>query len=123
MARAWRTACVAAERHGQTPVKHHDLHERLYTPLWGTTIGTIGWRDDPPGCETMDQFVTRTSAALTAVLAAPAPSGDIAVVSHGGLLVALMAQLGVELAPEARRNATPLLFTHDVGSWRAERLS
>lgn len=122
MARAWRTASLVAAHHGLAPERDDDIQERLYRALWRQPIGDIGWPDDPPGCEPLADFVARVTQGLARALAAPAPRGDVLVVAHGGILLVLKAQLGVETTETMRRNATPLLFERAAGAWRATML-
>lgn len=123
MARAWRTASLAAEPHGVAPRPAADLAERLYAALFGQPNTGFDWAHDPPGCETLAAFVGRVCGGLAQALAPPLPAtGERLVVAHGGVLLVLTAVLDLELPPEMHKNATPLRFERQGGSWTAQRL-
>jgi broad specificity phosphatase PhoE len=119
MARAWRTANVAAAHHTLLPEPEAMLQERFYMALAGTPVGTLNWQDDPPGCETLARFVHRTARGLNETIAAHAGRrGDLLIVSHGGILLVLAAMAGI--APDdasLRRNAVPILVTRQNNRW------
>ena len=120
MARAWRTANVVAVHHGRLPEPEAMLQERFYMALAGKPVGQLDWRADPPGCETLARFVMRTARGLIeAVSEHDAGSGDLLIVSHGGILLVLAAMAGIAPDDESlRRNAVPLLVTRHGGQWR-----
>jgi probable phosphoglycerate mutase len=123
MARAWRTASVAAAHHGLAPQPEHDIRERVYTALFGRPNHDFDWAHDPEGCETLLEFVTRVRRGLvTALAAAPAAGHERLVVAHGGVLLVLTAMLDLTLPQEMHRNATPLRFRRMAGGWAAERI-
>jgi probable phosphoglycerate mutase len=121
MARAWRTANVVAEACRVRPEAEPDLRERLFTALWGTPVGTIDWAHDPVGCETLAEFVARVQRGARAAHDRHAGNrrGELLLVAHGGVLLALCAWLGVPVSEEMRGNAQPIHFERDAGSWRA----
>ena len=120
MMRAWRTAAVVTDGRDVTPEPDAALQERMYMGLFGTPVGTLDWRADPPACETLATFVHRTGHALTRWMSLEDdPEGDLLVVSHGGVLLVLAALTGVDLHTELRRNATPILFSRTTGGWEA----
>lgn len=120
MMRAWRTAAVVTDGRDVTPEPDAALQERMYMGLFGTPVGTLDWRVDPPACETLATFVHRTGHALSRWMATEDdPEGDLLIVSHGGVLLVLAALTGVDLHTELRRNATPILFSRTSGGWEA----
>jgi broad specificity phosphatase PhoE len=120
MMRAWRTAAVVTDGRDLLPEPDGGLQERLYVGLFGTPVGTLDWRVDPPACESLATFVHRTGHALSRWLAMEDdPDGDLLLVSHGGVLLVLAALTGVDVHTELRRNATPILFTRSSSGWEA----
>ena len=120
MMRAWRTAAVVTDGRDVTPEPDAALQERMYMGLFGTPVGTLDWRVDPPACERLSTFVHRTGHALSRWMAQEDdPEGDVLIVSHGGVLLVLAALTGVDLHTELRRNATPILFSRTTGGWEA----
>ncbi len=118
--RAWRTAAVVTDGRDITPEPDAALQERMYIGLFGTPVGTLDWRVDPPACESLETFVHRTGHGLSRWLAREDdPEGDLLLVSHGGVLLVLAALTGVDLHTELRRNATPILFQRASGGWEA----
>jgi probable phosphoglycerate mutase len=124
MARAWRTASLAAAPHGLAPQPEHRIRERVFTALFGQPNQDFDWAKDPPGCETLEAFVTRVRAGLADALAAPAPTPgrERLVVAHGGVLLVLTAMLDLTLPGALHRNATPLRFRRAGAAWQAERI-
>lgn len=123
MARAWRTASVAAAHHGLAPQPEHDIRERVYTALFGRPNHDFDWAHDPEGCETLAEFVTRVRRGLVnALTAAPGNGHERLVVAHGGVLLVLTAMLDLTLPQDLHRNATPLRFRRSAGTWTAERI-
>lgn len=120
MMRAWRTAAVVTDGRDIVPEPDAALQERMYMGLFGTPVGTLDWRVDPPACESLATFVHRTGHALSRWMALEDdPEGDLLIVSHGGVLLVLAALTGVDLHTELRRNATPILFSRTTGGWEA----
>lgn len=120
MMRAWRTAAIVTDGRDITPEPDAALQERLYMGLFGTPVGALDWRQDPPACERLETFVHRTGHALSRWLSLEDdPDGDLLIVSHGGVLLVLAALTGVDLGTELRRNATPILFTRSSAGWEA----
>jgi broad specificity phosphatase PhoE len=119
MARAWRTAQIVCEPHALLAEPDGALQERLFLSLAGKPVGTLDWAVDPDGCERLGTFVDRSARSLARVIASAPAAGETAVVSHGGVLLVALAMFGLELAPEARRNALPILFERSGGRWRA----
>lgn len=95
------------------------LRERHFGTLIGTSSADIDWDCAPDGGETLDQFVTRTLAALAEAVAHPAP---VLVVAHGGTLHVLAAALGVSASPALLANAQPLRFDREGQGWRVTPL-
>lgn len=123
MARAWRTASLAAAPHALTPQPDDRIRERVFTALFGQPNQDFDWGHDPPGCETLDEFVTRVRGGLADALAThAAPGRERLVVAHGGVLLVLTALLGVDLDADLHRNATPLRFRRATGGWDAQRI-
>ena len=121
MARAWRTAHLVCAACAIAPRQEPDLRERLFTALWGTPVGSIDWALDPEGCETLAAFVQRVCRGVRVAHRrhAEAGRGELLLVAHGGVLLALCAWLGVEVADAMRKNAQPIRFRRDAGRWRA----
>jgi glucosyl-3-phosphoglycerate phosphatase len=114
MPRAWRTAEIIAAPHGLSPVPSGDLRERWFGSLVGTAIAAIDWGYDPPGGQTLVDFVARTRAGFTVALT---EGLGTMIVAHGGNLRVLSNGLGVALPPEMGANASPLLFERAGASW------
>ncbi|MBM3521422.1 MAG: histidine phosphatase family protein [Alphaproteobacteria bacterium] len=124
MARAWRTAALAAEPHGLAPREEPEIQERVYTALFGQPTHDFDWARDPPGCEGLGEFVTRVRGGLTRALnTAPPETGLRLIVAHGGVLLVLTAMTGLTLPSELQRNATPLRFERNAGGWRASAIA
>lgn len=120
MARAWRTASVAAEPHGLSPRAEPGIQERVYTALFGEPNRDFDWGHDPAGCESLADFVMRVRGGLTRALnTEPPATGLRLVVAHGGVLLVLSAMTGITLPPALHRNATPLRFTRAGAGWHA----
>jgi len=123
MARAWRTASLAAEPHALAPQPEHRIRERVFTALFGQPNHDFDWGRDPPGCETLGEFVSRVRSGLADALATDAPAGrERLVVAHGGVLLVLSALLEIDLHADLHRNATPLRFRRAGNGWTAERI-
>ena len=120
MARAWRTACIAATPHGLLPEPDSLIEERVYLGLAGQKVGRMDWAVDPPGCERLERFVRRTAQGLIlAIEEHDVKSGDLLVVSHGGILLVLAALAGIAPGDDSlRRNAVPLVVSREAGRWR-----
>jgi glucosyl-3-phosphoglycerate phosphatase len=114
MPRAWRTAEIIAAPHGLALQPSDDLRERWFGSLVGTAIVAIDWGYDPPGGQTLANFVERTRAGFVAALC---DSRGSAVVAHGGNLRVLSNGLGLELPVEMGANASPLLFERSGKTW------
>ncbi len=121
MARAWLTTGRVAAVTGRPVVASHRLRERHFGSLIGTPSIGLDWRSDPPGGETLADFVTRAASGFGEALAA---GRDVPLlVSHGGVLRVVAGILGVELGSHLTRNAVPLAFRRGKdGAWRAESL-
>lgn len=124
MARAWRTAALAAEPHGLAPREEPGIQERVYAALFGQPNHDFDWARDPPGCESLGAFVTRVCGGLSRALdTAPPATGLRLIVAHGGVLLVLTAMTGLTLPPDLHRNATPLRFERSAGTWRASAIA
>jgi broad specificity phosphatase PhoE len=123
MVRAWRTASLIAATHDIHPEADGALAERYYVALWDTPVlKELDWAEDPSGCEPIATFVHRTATSLLRILADDTTRDEIVVVAHGGSLLVACALTGVTLSPEARRNAVPLRFARENGTWSATPL-
>jgi broad specificity phosphatase PhoE len=123
MVRAWRTASLIAAEHKIHPEADGALAERYYVNLWDTPVlKELDWAEDPSGCEPIATFVHRTATSLLRILADDTTKDEITVVAHGGSLLVACALTGVTLSQEARRNAVPLRFARENGTWRATPL-
>jgi len=114
MPRAFVTAEILGRPHSLKPEPHDGLRERWFGDLVGTPAAGYDWRDVPPNGETLEIFVRRTQAGLSAALQG---MGETAVVAHGGTLYVLGASLGIEIAEALYANATPLLFERRSSTW------
>lgn len=114
MPRAWRTGEIVAARHGIAPAPTDDLRERWFGSLVGTPSTLIDWGFDPPGGETLAEFVSRTRRGFVEALREPC--GTV-VVAHGGNLRVLSNGLGLTLPAHFGANASPLLFERSGASW------
>lgn len=114
MPRAWRTAEIIAAPHGLPLIPSDHVRERWFGSLVGSAITTIDWAYDPPGGETLVDFVERTRRGFSEALTHD--SGTL-VVAHGGNLKVLSNGLGLDLPHEMGGNASPLLFERAGTSW------
>ena len=114
MPRAWRTAEIIAAPHGHALIATDDLRERWFGCLVGTPSSSIDWGFDPPGGQTLADFVARSRAGFAAALAQP--SGTV-IVAHGGNLRVLANGLRLDLPMHFGANASPLLFERAGASW------
>lgn len=114
MPRAWRTAEIIARPHGLPLLASDLIRERWFGSLVGTAISAIDWAFDPPGGETLIEFVERTRHGFMQALAHE--SGTV-IVAHGGNLRVLSNGLGLELPAEMGANASPLFFERSGASW------
>ena len=118
MARAWRTANLVAAEHGIHPEVDGALSERFYVSLWGTPIqGEFNWNWDPDGCEPLATFVHRAAHSVMRILTDDTGDGETVIVAHGGILLVVCALTGASLAGDQRRNAVPLRFERQDGTW------
>lgn len=122
MDRAATTANIVAQACGLTPGWDPDLQERLYNALWGTSSVDLDWARDPPGCETLTEFVERVCRAVDRAINPGQPAGRRLIVAHGGVLLVIAALLKVAPTHAMRANAQPLLFERVGDVWRAEPL-
>ena len=120
MARAWLTAGHIASASGLAVQPTPGLRERSFGTLVGSSSAGFDWRADPPGGETLAEFVGRTAAALSDALA----GDDLPLlVAHGGTLLVLAGALGVPLDPAVRANAVPLLVRRAGAGWAMRPLT
>jgi broad specificity phosphatase PhoE len=123
MVRAWRTASLIAATHDIHPEADGALAERYYVALWDTPVREeLDWAEDPSGCEPIATFVHRTATSLLRILADDTTKDEIVVVAHGGSLLVACALTGVTLSQDLRRNAVPLRFARENGTWSATPL-
>jgi len=124
MARAWRTANLVAAEHGIHPEVDGALSERFYVSLWGTPIqGEFNWNWDPDGCEPLATFVHRAAHSVMRILTDDTGDGETVIVAHGGILLVVCALTGASLAGDQRRNAVPLRFERQDGTWHVSPIS
>ncbi len=114
MQRAWETATIVAGRCDVPPQPDPALRERWFGDWVGTSSANLDWRRDPPGGESLLEFVRRTQRVLEATLSDPAHT---LVVAHGGNLYVLAFSLGLEVTQSMIQNATPLAFECIDGRW------
>ncbi|HYM32861.1 MAG TPA: histidine phosphatase family protein [Candidatus Cybelea sp.] len=112
--RAWLTAGKVAAATRRPVHAEQGLRERFFGDLIGTPNVALDWHMDPPGGETLQQFVTRAVAGLNRTLARGATP---LVVSHGGVLHVLRSGLGLELTGDLVANAMPLRFELTAMRW------
>jgi glucosyl-3-phosphoglycerate phosphatase len=117
--RALTTAQTVAAPHRIAPLVLHELRERHFGSLIGTSSADIDWACAPEGGETLPQFVARKRAGLALALAQPAP---VLVVAHGGSLYVLAALLGVPAGLGLLGNAQPLRFERVGTTWSVQSL-
>ena len=114
--RAHDTALIVAEVTGKPLTVLPELHERFFGDLIGTSAVNLDWAADPPGGETLREFIERTKRGLETALKV---SGDPPlIVAHGGTLRVVVAALGAAVYEAARENATPLEFKREQEGWR-----
>jgi broad specificity phosphatase PhoE len=117
--RAWQTAGIVSAALGIEALAEPLLRERSFGDLIGTSSRDLDWAADPPNGETVDQFLVRTQAGLTAALQDSRPT---VVIAHGGTLYVLAYSLGLNLEEGMIRNATPLLFEPAGNGWAMQRI-
>jgi len=122
MDRAATTARIVGAACRQDPAWDPDFRERLFTALWGTSSADMNWAEDPAGCETLVEFVTRVRRGAVKATAEHRGPGDLLIVAHGGVLLALGAMLKVVPNEAMRANAQPIRFSRKDGVWHAELL-
>ena len=118
--RACDTAEAVAARHLLAPILNSGLRERNFGKLIGTSSRDIDWGCEPEAGETLEVFIDRSRAGLTAALAQPAP---VLLVAHGGTLYALAGLLGVAVDRTLLGNAQPLRFDRHGDAWRVTALA
>lgn len=116
MPRAWRTAEIIATPHGLPLIPMDHVRERWFGSLVGSAITAIDWGYDPPGGETLVDFVARTRRGFAEALTHD--DGTI-VVAHGGNLRVLANGLGLTLPAELGANASPIYFERADDGWSA----
>lgn len=142
--RARQTAEPLAAAAGVTLEEDARLRELRFGVFEGRTVAQCAnehpetverWRGGtfdfaPPGGETRRELVHRVRAFLDEALARPA--GNVAVVTHGGVLNALHSLLIESALPEPREvihrvfrfnNASVSVSTHAAGAWRLRLLN
>jgi broad specificity phosphatase PhoE len=126
--RARQTADIMASRLGLVVRIEEELHEQSYGELAGQPYATLRdstdydpvryWLWRPPGGETLEEVSVRAGAALDRV-AALAPSDDLVVVSHGGVMMALWRHVtGEWRAGRVAPNAGLVVVEHEGGRYR-----
>ena len=94
-----------------------NIVERKFGYRFGTPNHDLDWAEDPPGGESMQEFIDRTRlGVMQACALGPCP----AIVAHGGNLRVIAAGLGTDLPDGSVGNATPLKFTRNGGKWVLE---
>ena len=114
--RAAETARIVSRVTGHRIDPSDGIVERRFGELMGTSSVGLDWRCEPKDGETLRQFVDRARQGCAAALVEG--EGPPLVVSHGGVLRVLAASVGVLLADEHVRNATPLRFERVGGTWK-----
>lgn len=114
LARARETAEALAIVHGHPVALDADLRERSFGIFEGGPAGPDFWGSRIEGVEEIDAFAARVARALLR----HSPGRHTAVVAHGGVLRVIGWMLDVPLPATAFRNAAPLRFALDDGTWR-----
>jgi probable phosphoglycerate mutase len=129
-ARARETAAILAAHLQLVVETDAALRERDYGDLAGRSYDTPRegfdrkrfWVWRPPGGETLEEAAQRGGAALDR-LAHEVPHGDVAVVSHGALMVALWWHVtGEWRRGGAVPNAAVVVASHTDGRWQGAEL-
>jgi probable phosphoglycerate mutase len=126
--RARQTAAVLGEWLALPVRVEEGLREQSYGELAGQPYAVLRnasdydpecyWLWRPPGGETLVEVAARAGPALDRV-AASAPSDDIVVVSHGGVMMALWRHVtGEWRMGRVARNAGLVVVEHEAGRWR-----
>lgn len=120
LSRAAETARIVA-RELAMKVEAYDpgLRERHFGQLQGSSARHLIWHSDPPGAETVEDFVSRCGTTLQRQLSEP----DTLIVAHGGVLRAVAALLRRPLAAGADANAVPLAFERGDNEWQIRLIS
>lgn len=128
--RAEQTAGILASYLDLAVEMEEALRERDYGSLAGLSYDTPRqgfdrkrfWQWRPPGGETLEEAARRGGQVLDR-LAREVPAGDVAVVSHGALMVALWWYVTGEWRPGgAVPNASVVIAPHVGGRWDGAQL-
>lgn len=114
--RAWLTAGKVSAVTGRAATADVRLRERFFGDLIGTPNLGINWEADPPGGETLMQFVTRAIDGLRSATRSALPL----IVSHGGVLHVVRSALGLPLTGDLIANAMPLRFARTGAHWAVD---
>lgn len=115
LSRAAETARILARRLSMKVTDYDpELRERRFGLIQGIKASQLVWEEDPPGAESVEDFVRRCALALERHLTEP----DTLIVAHGGVLRALAALLEQPLSAAERANATPLFVKREDKLWR-----
>jgi ribonuclease H / adenosylcobalamin/alpha-ribazole phosphatase len=128
--RARQTADILADALRLSVVIENDLRERDYGALAGQAYATprVGYDRDrywlwrPTGGETLEEVLVRVAATLDR-LAARAGDGELLVVSHGAVMMAVQRHVtgAWPAAGQVVRNAGILVVEHANGGYRDAR--
>jgi len=131
LVRARQTAVILSEILALEVGVEHDLRERdmgefagqLYAAPRPGFDPAAWWEWRPPGGETLAEVAVRAGRALERIAAA-APREDVVVVSHGGVMLALVRHLtGAWGEGRVARNAEILVAGHDGnGYWTLDAM-
>jgi broad specificity phosphatase PhoE len=122
--RARETALLVGEALGLEPVTVDDLREQFFGELHGRPYDEFThaaeasavprWERRPPGGETLREVAARAGPALDAIAARHAGQ-PVVVVSHGGVMAALLGHAARDFTtePTVARNAAGWVLTHD----------
>lgn len=123
--RARQTAAILSEILAADVSYDHDLRERDMGAFAGQPYAakrpgfdaSTWWEWRPPGGETLVEVAVRAGRTLDRIAAAN-PDGDVVVVSHGGVMLALARHVtGSWGAGRVARNAELLVVAHEGGRW------
>jgi broad specificity phosphatase PhoE len=120
--RARDTAAIVAATLAIPHAVAAGLAERNWGALEGRPQALRGPGGTPPGAETMDQFISRTRAALAEI---DASGGTPLVVAHSGTFRVLCRLLALDAPGDAIANCHPVRFTppaQAAGRWSLEPL-
>src|SRR5690625_2218172 len=120
LSRAAETARILARGLGMRVAEYDaGLRERNFGTAQGRSASRLIWHSDPPGAESIEDFVRRCGEAMGRHLREP----ETLVVAHGGVLRATAALLRRPLPGGGSANAVPLAFRRTEAGWCIELIA